>query len=176
MDLDWKKPDQKEKDYILEFANKTYKSKNKLTYLVGLFILLFVEILPICLLIGSDSMADVIRNILGIIIFGCLYVGICFLITYGRKNIIDDIKNNRIDIMYVIVRDKKTILGNNMESGNYTTVQLSDNKMKEFLISDELYKKIGLGSILMAVKYENGSGFYDEYDLLLNPNTIAENN
>ena len=176
MDLDWKKPNQKETDYILEFANKTYRSKNKLTYLVGLFILLFAEILPICLLIGSNSMADVIRNILGIIIFGGLYAGICALLTYGRKNIINDIKSNKIDIMYVVVRDKKTIQGNNMESGKYTTVQLSDNKMREFLISDDLYDKIGLGSLLIAVKYENGSGFYDEYDLLLNPNTIAENN
>ena len=176
MDLDWKKPDQMEIDYILEFANKTYKSKNKITYLIGLFILFFIEFLPICLLIDSNSTSDIIRNILGIIIFAGLYVGICALITHYRKNIINDIKNNNIDIMYVVVRDKKTVQGNNMESGKYTTVQLADNKMREFLISDDLYDKIGLGSLLIAVKYENGSGFYDEYDLLLNPNTIAENN
>lgn len=175
MDLEWKKPDQKENEYILEFANKAYKSKNKLTYIIGLLILLFFEMLPVGLLIGSNSASDVIRNIIGILIFGGLYVGICALLTYGRKNIINDIKNNNIEIMYVVVRDKKTIQGNNMESGKYTTVQMADNKMREFLISDELYDKIGLGSLLIAVKYENGSGFYDEYDLLLNPNTIVEN-
>ena len=175
MDLEWEKPDQKELDYILEFANKTYKSKNKNTYLIGLFILLFIELFPICLLIGSNSTADIIRNIVGIIILVGLYVGICALFTYDRKNTVNDIKNNNIKIMYVVVRDKKTVQGNNMESGKYTTVQLADNKMREFLISDELYDKIGLGSLLIAVKYENGSGFYDEYDLLLNPNTIAEN-
>lgn len=175
MDLDWKKPDQNEKDYILEFAKKAYKSKNKITYLVGLLILLFVELFPICLLIDSNSTLDIIKNIIAIIVFGGIYAGICTLLTHWRKNIINDIKNNNIDIMYVVVRDKKTIQGNNMESGKYTTVQLADNKMREFLISDDLYDKIGLGSLLIAIKYENGSGFYDEYDLLLNPNTIAEN-
>lgn len=78
--------------------------------------------------------------------------------------------------MYVVVRDKKTIQGNNIQIGKYTTVQLSNNKTREFLIGDDLYDKIGLGSLLIAIKYDSGSGFYDEYDLLLNPNTIAENN
>ena len=179
MDFDWKEPDQKELDYIIEFANKEYKQKNSSTYLIGLLILLFVELLPVCLLIGSIASkapsVDIIRNILGVVILAGLDVGICTLIIKSRQNLISDIKNNKIKIMYVVVRDKKTVKSGDFES-KFATVQLSDNELKEFKITDELYSKIGLGSLLIAVKYENGTGFYDEYDLLSNPNTIAENN
>lgn len=178
MNFEWKEPDQKELDYILEFANKEYKNKTSSTYLIGALILLFVELFPVCMLIGSIASkapaADIIRNTAGIAIFGGIYAGACTFINKSRQNLIGDINNNKVKIMYVVVRDKKTVQNGDFES-KYTTVQMSDNELKEFKINEELYDKIGLGSLLIAVKYENGSGFYDEYDLLLNPNTIAEN-
>ncbi len=178
MDFDWKEPDQKELDYILEFANKEYKNKTTSEYLMGALILLFVELFPVCMLIGSIASkapaGDIIRNASGVAILGGLYAGICFFIKKSRQTLISDIKNNKVKIMYVVVRDKKTVQNGDFES-KYATVQMSDNELKEYKITDALYNKIGLGSLLIAVKYENGSGFYDEYDLLLNPNTIAEN-
>ncbi len=178
MDFDWKDPDQKELDYIFEFANKEYKNKTSSTYLIGALILILVELFPACMLIGSIASkapaGDIIRNALGVVILVGLYAGICFIIKNSRQTLINDIKNNKVKIMYVVVRDKKTVQSGDFES-KYATVQMSDNKLREYKITDALYNKIGLGSLLIAVKYENGSGFYDEYDLLLNPNTIAEN-
>ena len=178
MDFDWKDPEQKELDYILEFANKEYENKTSSAYLIGALILVFIEIFPICMLIGAvashGSVGDIVRNIAGVVILGGLYGIVCHSIKKNRQTLIDDIKNNNIKIMDVVVRDKKTVQNGDMET-KYTTVQMSDNELKEFKISDELYNKIGLGSLLIAVKYENNTGFIDEYDLLLNPNTIAEN-
>ncbi|MBO5388672.1 MAG: hypothetical protein IJZ96_05895 [Lachnospiraceae bacterium] len=178
MDFDWKDPDQKELDYILEFANKEYKNKNSSAYLIGALILVLFEIFPLCMLIGSIAskapVGDIIRNTAGVAILGGLYVTVCYSIKKSRQNLISDINNKNIKIMYVVVRDKKTVQNGDFET-KYATVQMSDSELKELKISDELYSKIGLGSLLIAVKYENGTGFNDEYDLLLNPNTIAEN-
>ena len=178
MDFDWKDPDQKELDYILEFANKEYKNKNSSAYLIGALILVLFEIFPLCMLIGSIAskapVGDIIRNTAGVAILGGLYVTVCYSIKKSRQNLISDINNKNIKIMYVVVRDKKTVQNGDFET-KYATVQMSDSELKELKISDELYSKIGLGSLLIAVKYENGTGFNDEYDLLLNPNSIAEN-
>ena len=178
MDFDWKDPEQKELDYILEFANKEYKNKNSSAYLIGALILVLVEIFPLCMLIGSIAskapVGDIIRNTAGVAILGGLYVTVCYSIKKSRQNLISDINNKNIKIMYVVVRDKKTVQSGDIET-KYATVQMSDSELKELKITDELYSKIVLGSLLIAVKYENGTGFNDEYDLLLNPNTIAEN-
>jgi len=178
MDFDWKDPDQKELDYIQEFANKEYKNKTSSAYLIGALILVFVELFPLCMLIGAIAskapVGDIVRNTAGVAILGGLYAIVCHSIKKNRQTLIDDINNKKIKIMYVVVRDKKTVQNGDIET-KYTTVQMSDNELKEFKISDELYSKIGLGSLLIAVKYENNTGFNDEYDLLLNPNTIAEN-
>ncbi len=178
MEIDWKEPDSKELKCILEFGQKICSKNNEATYLIGFIMLLLLELHPLIafiIKINHGTTADAIKCILFGIFILLFDLGICYLITHYRKKILKDINTNNVKILYVVVRDKKTIEGNSYESGKYTTIQLPDSTLREYKISPEVYDKIGLGSLLIAVKYENGTGFFDEYDLLLNPNTIAEN-
>ena len=173
MEIEWKEPDSKIYEEILLFANKKYKTIKTTTNIVGIIVTLFIELFPLGILLRCNSFSEHLRAIICIVFIAAFGYCICAIFKNYTKQIYNDIKNNKINITDVIVRDKKQVQNNSIEY--YVTVQFQNQQLKELRVDDAIYKRIGLGSLLIAIKYSYDEGFYDQYDLILNPYTISEN-
>ncbi len=173
--IQWDSPDNIERDAIINFGKKAYKNKRNTILLVCIFIMLgFIHIPFAVASTGSkyniNNTDDLKDAIICCVIFITIDIIICITINYFYIKKLHSINNTKYVISYGIVRDRHSD-----RNHYYTTVQMSDNNNRELIVNSDLYHNIGLGSLLIVIKYFDHDGFYDQYDMILNPNTIAEN-
>lgn len=177
--FDWEYPDDKTNNCIKEYWNTVYKKERRITLLFHFLTFLIAEYFPIMFAIIFIGMNDLnnafwFKNLV-ICIISSILVIVFFIISYiitmrGKKKIMSDIANNKVKTFNTVVRDKKRKFGKHIIS-----VQLLEDKPVDYIVNKKLFKSIDKGSAIIAIKYENKKGFYDKYDFILDPNTIAEN-
>lgn len=173
MEAYFRKADSAEHERVLKYENIAFRNKISkyavYCFLLWLFPIVFIFILSFTMdsvVNGASASDSTTKAIIATGVFTALFGGIFLLLFWGKKKIIEAIRNRNYEICYCPIIDREHIRVRSYER-YYVTVILPDHQKREISVGHRIYEYLREQKECIVIKTNEDieEALFDTYDL-----------